>query len=99
MDVNRLRARFIKSQLQRALEASDVAFQTDAARQFRHYTEWFNQGIPEPDKNVIADQLAKLDRKLASTDTAMIAIPSALTSLPDGPREQILRNTFASGTT
>jgi hypothetical protein len=50
MDANRLRARFIKRQLQRALAASDMTFAGVAAREFRRYTEWFKHLLPDAGK-------------------------------------------------
>ena len=66
MDANRLRARFIKRQLQRALDASDTAFAGRVAREFRRYVEWFKQSLPERDKKRIGNQLSALESKVRS---------------------------------
>ena len=65
MDADRLRARFIKRQLHRALDANDTTFADMAAREFRRYVEWFKHLLPERDKEHIVTQLSMLENKIA----------------------------------
>jgi hypothetical protein len=88
MDANRLRARFIKRQLQRALAASDITFASKAAREFRRYVEWFKALLSERDKKRIATQLSLLENKVARHERSNSSDPLVHCNEPDSRCEQ-----------
>jgi hypothetical protein len=88
MDANRLRARFIKRQLQRALAASDITFASKAAREFRRYVEWIKQLLSERDKKRIATQLSMLENKIARHGRSNSSDPLVHCNEPDSRCEQ-----------
>jgi hypothetical protein len=64
MDVNQLRAAYIKSHLRRALANPKGSLAARVAVEFSRYAEWFADALPKKDKSTITGMLSRLKRTL-----------------------------------
>lgn len=66
MDVDAIRSRFIRDNLQVAMKERDSERAKRALHAFRVYFEWFEDQVPKRDRPIIAAQLAALESSGAS---------------------------------
>ena len=68
MDVDGLRAAFIKRHLERLLKNRNRSWAARAARELGRYIRWFSDSIPEPEKETINSQLSQLEREISKRE-------------------------------
>ena len=65
MDVEIIRAAFIKSHLERALLDSGGLLAQRVVREFSRYVVWFADSIPVAEKEAIAAKLSQLESQIS----------------------------------
>ena len=65
MDADRLRAVFIKRQLERVLKHRHTSWAARATHELGRYIRWFADSIPQSEKEKIDAQLSKLEREVS----------------------------------
>jgi hypothetical protein len=68
MDADRLRAAFIKGQVERLSKHRRASWSARAVQELRRYFGWFADSIPQPEKETIAAQLSKLEQEVSKRD-------------------------------
>jgi hypothetical protein len=68
MDADRLRAAFIKRQLERVMKHRHTSWAARATQELGRYISWFADSIPQPEKKIIDEQLSKLERDFSKRD-------------------------------
>jgi hypothetical protein len=68
MDADRLRAAFIKRQLERVLQHRHTSWAARATQELGRYIRWFADSIPQSDRETIDHQLSKLEREVSKRD-------------------------------
>ena len=68
MDADRLRAAFIKGQLERVLKHRHTSWAARATQELGRYIRWFADSIPQSEKKTIDEQLSKLEREVSKRD-------------------------------
>jgi hypothetical protein len=68
MDADRLRATFIKRQLERVLKHRHSSWAARATQELGRYIRWFADSIPQSDKQAIDEQLSKLEREVSKRE-------------------------------
>jgi len=68
MDADRLRAAFIKRQLERVFKHRHTSWAARATHELGRYIGWFADSIPQSEKAVIDAQLSKLEREISKHD-------------------------------
>jgi len=68
MDADRLRAAFIRRQLERVLKHRHTSWAARATHELGRYIRWFADSIPQSEKETIAAELSKLEREASKRD-------------------------------
>ena len=68
MDADRLRAAFIKRQLERVMKHRHTSWAARATQELGRYIRWFADSIPQSDKQAIDEQLSKLEREVSKRE-------------------------------
>ena len=68
MDADRLRAVFIKRQLERVFKHRHTSWAARATQELGRYIRWFADAIPQSEKATIDAKLSKLERAISKRD-------------------------------
>ena len=70
MDAALIRAAFIRTNLDQAQRHPAGSLAARTAAEFRRYVDWYADTLPEPERKMISQQLAELERRVASCSSA-----------------------------
>src|SRR5450759_3346647 len=71
MNVDAIRAAFIRSHLEEARQHLQEHRAIRIAREFRTYLDWHASRLPETERDLILEQLVELERNLSLTATGV----------------------------